>query len=371
MGKDASGQPLIRPEQVSVKKDDSSDEIQEYGVNTRPWIVTVPTDENAESPSITYDLRPDGIDSAPQVTSVSLNPDSNVQRVTLIGKSDEGKTTTIPDLEVTPAGQIASFAPLQASILTIVFTQPSDASIKQYSVSPNVQGCFRAETTTIVTPTTTTAGTTTPSTTTVSTVSTTGTVVTTTTPTVTTTLSTTAPPTVGTTQVTTAVVTTTTTATGTTTVVCPLTGEMPKQAPDYRDEQFTPVVGGGTPTEVRPGVVGWTPKYAPEAPPVLEIDLAPIKDTPSSPLLQSVTVTDLVATTVTVTAKDQTGKVVFEITVNFPTSGVVTVYLRPDDKLPIVAYVVVIELGEPKNPTDTTYDTTITLVGCFEPLAGK
>lgn len=294
-----------------------------------------------------------------------------MKTITVIVTSDDGTTTTLRDLKVTPEGHVDLPTAVPAISITIVLEEPSDATNPQYSVSPSAQGCFRAETTTIVTPTTTTAGTTTPSTTTVSTVSTTGTVVTTTTPTVTTTLSTTATPAIGTTQVTTAVVTTTTTAIGTTTVVCPLTGQMPKQAPDYRDEQFTPVVGGGTPTEVQPGVVGWTPKYAPEEYPVLKIDLAPFKDTPSPPLLQSVTVTDLVATTVTVTVEDKTGKVVFEITVTFPKDGVVTVYFRPEDKLPIVAYVVVIALGEPKNPTDDTYDTTITLVGCLEPLVGK
>jgi len=95
----------------------------------------------------------------------------------------------------------------------------------------------------------------------------------------------------------------------------------------------------------------------------------------STPLIQYVTVTDTVATTVTIIVfitKDTTAKPVFSITVVIPSSGTIIIYFRPDDKLPIEASVVQIQLGEPKNPEeDTTYDTTVGLVGCFEPLAGR
>lgn len=369
MGKDGS-EPLIPLNQVIVTKDISSAEYQEYDGTDKPWIVGVPVGENAEKPTMLFDFTSLAGESAPQVTLVYLNADSNVLVVTVtIGDKKYDR------LPVSPAGQITfptSFV-LEADKVQIELDEPVDASLGKYVVSPNVQGCFRAETTTIVTPTTTTAGTTTPSTTTVSTVSTTGTVVTTTTPTVTTTLSASTPPSVGTTRVTTAVVTTTTTATETTTVVCPLTGEMPKQTPDLSDKQFTAVTGEGTPTEVRPGVVGWTPTVAKETPPVLQVNLEP-SGTTSTPLLQYVTVSDTVATTVTVnvySTKDTTVPPVFSITVTIPESGTITVFVSPDDKLPIKTSVVEFVLGAPKNPDDTTYDTTITLVGCFEPLAGK
>ena len=378
MGKDGS-EPLIPLEQVSVKKDDSAVEYQKYGGDSSPWVVDAPIEgDNAKKPAITFDLTgAAGDESEPQVTSVSMNPGSNVDIVSVTFISKEGETTTFPGLQVTREGKVLFSAPfvLPATEVIIVLEKAVDASIGKYTVSPNVQGCFRAETTTIVTPTTTTAGTTTPSTTTVSTVSTTGTVITTTTPTVTTTLSTTTPPPiVGTTQVTTAVVTTTTTATGTTTVVCPLTGEMPKQTPDFTDEQFTPVTGGGSPREDQPGVVRWTPTYEePAKNPVLQINLVPVGTT-STPLLQSVTVTEVLATTVTINVyltEDTTAEPVFTITVTIPDIGSITVYVRPEDNLPIEASVVEIVLGAPKNPDDTTYDTTVTLVGCFEPLAGK
>jgi hypothetical protein len=148
---------------------------------------------------------------------------------------------------------------------------------------------------------------------------------------------------------------------------------MPKQTPDLNDKQFTAVTGEGTPTEVEPGVVGWTPTYAPERNPKLEIDLVPVGTT-SAPLLQSVTVSDPVATTVTVQVyptKDTTGTPTFSITVEIPVIGSITIYFSPQDKQPIDASVLVIVLGEPKNPDLTTYDTTVALVGCFEPLAGE
>jgi hypothetical protein len=148
---------------------------------------------------------------------------------------------------------------------------------------------------------------------------------------------------------------------------------MPKQAPDFRDEQFTAVTGEGTPTEVAPGVVGWTPTNEPDTYPVLIIDVAP-SGTKSTPLLQYVTVSDKTATTVTITVfltKDTTVAPVYSITLLIPDSGTITVYFRPEDKLPIEASIVRIELGPSKIPDAKTYDTTVALVGCFEPLAGK
>jgi hypothetical protein len=372
MGKDGS-KPLIPLEQVKTSTDSSSVEDQPY--DGSKWIVSPPANTNGQNPTIVYDLSGASGDSAPQVTGISLGRDSNVKRATAIFTTPEGETEALDDLEVSPSGDIVlpdKSTPISAKKVTIVLLQPANASIDRYNVSPNIQGCFRAETTTIVTPTTTTAGTTTPSTTTVSTVSTTGTVVTTTTPTVTTTLSSTAAPSAGTTQVTTAVVTTTTTATGTTTVVCPLTNEMPKQAPDFSDKQLTPLTGGGSPTDDGSGDISWTPTYAPEKYPVLRIDLVPTGAT-SPPFLQSVTVSDKYATTVTVRvySTDNTdGKPIYEITVEIVQTGTTTVYTSPD-KQPVVASVVVIELGVPKNPEDPTYDTTVALVGCFQPLAGN
>jgi len=148
---------------------------------------------------------------------------------------------------------------------------------------------------------------------------------------------------------------------------------MPKQAPEFSDKQLTAVTGEGTPTEAQPGVVTWTPIYKQEEYPVLEIDLVPAGAT-STPLIQSVTVTDTVATTVTITVfitKDTTSTPVYSITVVIPESRTITIYFSPDDKLPIEAAVVQVTLGAPKNPDVTNYDTTVGLVGCFEPLAGK
>jgi hypothetical protein len=150
---------------------------------------------------------------------------------------------------------------------------------------------------------------------------------------------------------------------------------MPKQTPEFRDEQFTAVTGEGAPTQVQPGVVRWTPTYTPETEtsPVLKVDFV-VPGTTSTPLLQSVTVSDIVATTVTITVFVKTGTTstpVYSVTLPIPESGTVTVYFSPDDKLPVEASFVEIALGEPKKPDDTTYDTTITFVGCFEPLAGK
>jgi hypothetical protein len=234
MDKDGS-KPFIPVDKVSVTKDDSCVEFQKYDGKTTPWIVSLPDDDSKQKPTMTIDLIGAGGQPAPEVTSVALSPDSNAQVVTVTITSTANEVTTYPRLQVNREGQILFSAPfvIRAILVIIVLEEPVDASMGVYTVSPNVQGCFRAEMTTIVTPTTIAAGTTTPSTTTVSSLSTTGTVVTTTTPTVTTTLSATAPPTDGSTHVTTAVVTTTITATGTTTVVCPLTGEMPKQTPDF------------------------------------------------------------------------------------------------------------------------------------------
>ena len=373
MDKDGS-KPFIPVDKVSVTKDDSSVEFQRYDGETTPWIVSLPDDDSKQKPTMTIDLIGAGGQPAPEVTSVALSPDSNAQVVTVTITSTANEVTTYPRLQVNREGQILFSAPfvIRAILVIIVLEEPVDASMGVYTVSPNVQGCFRAEMTTIVTPTTIAAGTTTPSTTTVSSLSTTGTVVTTTTPTVTTTLSATAPPTDGSTHVTTAVVTTTITATGTTTVVCPLTGEMPKQTPDFNDEQLNPVAGEGTPTQDSPGVVRWRPIYAPETypNPVLQINLVPFGAT-STPLLQSVTVTEIRATTVTINVY-LTVTLVYSITVTIPDdSGTVTVYVSPESKLPIEASIVEIVLGEPKDPYETMYDTTVTLVGCFEPLAGK
>jgi hypothetical protein len=148
---------------------------------------------------------------------------------------------------------------------------------------------------------------------------------------------------------------------------------MPKQTPDLRDEQLTAVTGEGAPTQDQPGVVRWTPTYTPETYPVLKVDFV-VPGTTSTPLLQSVTVSDMFATTVTITVFVKTGTTstpVYSVTLTITESGTVTAYFSPNDKLPIEASYVEIALGEPKKPDDTTYDTTITFVGCFEPLAGK
>lgn len=372
MGQDGS-KPLITRQQVSATKDSSSVEDQPY--DGSKWIVSPPANDNGQKPTLVFNLSGASVDSAPQVTGVSLGSKSNVKRATVIFKSPEGETT-YDNCEVGPPdGQIVfprESVPIAADEVTVVLLEKTDSSIDRYNVSPNIQGCFRAETTTIVAPTTTTAGTTTPSTTTVSTVSTTGTVVTTTTPTVTTALSSTATPSIGATQVTTAVVTTTTTATGTTTVVCPLTNEMPKQAPDFKDKQLNPVTGGGSPTDDGTGDIRWRPEYAPGTNPVLEVNLVP-DGAKSTPYLQSVTVSDDTAKTVKITVfstPNATGQPIFVITVEFSPDGTITVYLTKE-KLPLAASVVRIELGEPKNPDDNKYDTRVGLVGCFEALAGK
>ena len=375
MGKDGS-KPLIPLTQISTTTDSSSVEDKPY--DGSKWIITPPANTNGQKPTIVYDLSGANGDSAPQLTGVSLGSESNVRRATVIAKSPEGETTTFDNLEVNPKEGDITFPPkslpTSAKEVTIVLLEPTNTTIDRYNVSPNIQGCFRAETTTIVTPTTTTAGTTTPSTTTVSTVSTTtGTVVSTTTPTVTTTLSSTATPSIGVTQVTTAVVTTTTTATGTTTVVCPLTNEMPKQAPDFNAKQLIDVTGGGSPTDDGSGNIHWTPTYEEQGKkPTLEIHLVPDKAT-STPLLQSVTVYGVDATTVTFQVyptTDINDKPIYETTEEVPSTGAVTVFTSKD-KLPVAAVVVRVELGSPKIPGDTTYDITVTLVGCFQPLAGK
>jgi hypothetical protein len=149
---------------------------------------------------------------------------------------------------------------------------------------------------------------------------------------------------------------------------------MPKQAPDFSDEQFTAVTGEGTPTETKPGVITWNPIYVLNKKPVLRFYLTTIRSTRTA-FLQFVTVTLTRAKTITVTVyttRDTTGTPVYSKTVPTADSGTTTVYTSPEDSpLPIEASVVDVTLGEPKKPEETTYDTTVELVGCFEPLVGK
>jgi hypothetical protein len=149
---------------------------------------------------------------------------------------------------------------------------------------------------------------------------------------------------------------------------------MPKQTPDFSDEQLTAITGEGRPSEDRPGVIVWQTKYEPEAPPAMQIDLVPIEGTTSKPFIQYVEVTEPSAQDVTVTVystKDTSISPVYSKKESIPDSGTSRIYLSPEDNKPIEGSVVRIVFGEPKNPEDTTYDTTIVLVGCFEPLAGK
>lgn len=368
MGSDDSPASLIPTSRVQTYAPPASVVLTPYGGRAEPWVVTVPTDDSAAKPSITFDLR--DFASEPKVTSVSLNPDSNVQTVTVIVTDSTGKQTTFENLPVTPEGQVVFSAPivLDASTVEVQLIEPVDES-QPSSVSPNVQGCFGAvAVTTVITPTeTTTTGQTQPSTTTtVSTVSPTGAVVATTTPSTTTTLSPTTPA-IGTTTVTTAVVTTTATPTTSTTVICPLSDKMPEQAPELGNTQFTVLTGDGTPSDVQPGRDGWQPTVGSQSP-VLQIDLS--TGAPTTPLVQSVTVTDTVAKKVIIEAFRGL-EPVFEQTVELPESGTVTVYANPDNKLPSEVTLLRITLVEPKSPDATTYDTTVAIVGCFEPAVGK
>src|SRR6218665_110903 len=361
MGTDGT-EPLLPLDKVSATKDDSSVEIQKYAGLYSPWIVSLPTAEGADvPPRMTFDLSESSPDSAPQVTSVSLTPDSNVNSVTVIFTSKEGETTTFSDLPVSQDGQIAfpdTFAPTPASQVTIVFLEPADSSIGQYSVSPDIQGCFRAETTTIITPTTTSAGSTTPSTTTVST---TGTVVTTTTPTVT------ATPSVGSTVV----LTTVTTPIGSTAFVCPLSDQMPLQSPEFSNSVLTVIKGDASPYEAEPGRIAWKPSVTSESP-VMQIDL--LSATGKLTLLQSVMVTDSIAQFITVVifdTKDTSALPIFSKTVPLPDTGSASIFLRPADGMPVASALVELILGQPKDELASNYDTPVNLVGCFERATGE
>lgn len=149
---------------------------------------------------------------------------------------------------------------------------------------------------------------------------------------------------------------------------------MPKQTPDFDDKQFTAVTGEGTPTEAEPGVVIWKPTYEPGANPVLEINLVNTGAT-LTPLLQYITALVTAAKDITIRVfrtEDTTVTPVYSITRTIPDDGTpMIIYFSPADEMPIEASIVQIELGEPKNPDETTYDTAIALYGCFEAHAGN
>lgn len=306
----------------------SSEEYQPYGGESWPWVVSKPNDER--KPSFVFKMDP--TKSVAQITSIRLGKDSNVKYVTVIITYKRGDTTPIYNVGVTPDGLVAFSEPVvfeDVKEVEIVFEEPNDDS-GVYQVSPNVQGCFGdAKSTVATTPlsTTTSVGTTTSQ----------------------------------------AIVTTTTTPQGTVTTFCPLTSEMPAQAPQYGDNQFTVIRGDGVPSDVQPNKDGWKPSVTEERP-VMRIELPPTK-TGDEPRIQSITIVDYLPITVTIIiySRDQPDPVYNE-KVDMPDSGSVTVYPSPRGES-VPASSITVELGEPKYPDVPNYDTKITLVGCFEPIA--
>lgn len=369
--------PTALPLSSVVPNAGSSEVLRPYEGKDSTWVVRPSVDESDEKPSFLVTIDPATTDSA-QVTSVELGKDSNVQSVDVTMTTTDGNEETLEDLPVTPSGQV--FLPkVYEDVETIKVTplKPVDETIDEYRLSPSVQGCFRAPETTIVTTTPTTTGvTTTPSTTTVTTVSTTGTVATTESMPSTTTALTTAPATttVEGRTTTTAIVTTTTTPIGTTTVttttLCPLTKEMPSQPPQLSDNQFTVEKGDGSPSDAQPGRTGWQPSTSGDENPVMRITF-PKTTTGNEPYIQSVTVREPVARYIIVRIYYivlTTPK--YTVRQEVPESGVVTVTPNPEGK-PEPLSELTIELGEPKNPADEKYDTTVELLGCFEPAIGE
>jgi hypothetical protein len=339
-------------------------------LSKQPWTVSSkPGDDLKEgdvptNPSVTLTLQ----SPAPQVTGVSVGDDSQVETVNVIFTQSTGGKKTLKDAPVDSEGQVIFPEGVKSvddvSSVRIELTKSTDTA-DAYSVSPSVQGCLKAATTTIVAPTQTTTGLPVPSTTTVTTVSTTGIAVTETVPTTTTTLSTTAGTTseVGTTT-TVAIVTTTTTPTGTTTVICPLTNEMPSQPTELNDVQYSSPTGN--PSDALPGREGWQPPVPAkgEPNPQLTIDMGP-----KTAQLVRVDVTDRTLKIVIVIAylKDV---VVVKVTVQMPPSGSKSVPLS-DDGQPVEVDQLVIELQEPKDADTPNYALTASPVGCFEPVLGE
>ena len=338
----------------------SSEEYQPYDEVSRTWKLSVPHGD--EKPSMVFKfLRPS------QVGGIRMNPDSGVKTVDVYTTDDKGETTPFENALVTSDGRVA--LPSQISVIEsvtemkVVFVEPADEKTSVYRPSVNALGCYKEATTTIVAPSTTTIGEAMPSTTTTITSEAAETV-----PTTTTTLSTTPGATEVGTTTTVAVVTTTTTPTGSTIVVCPLSDKMPSQAPEFGDNQFTVLSGGGNPSDVQPGRTGWKPAVPPKGsqPPEMRIIVPPTTNNRPS-LIASVTIEDDSLSRVTVVFIFK-GVTVYTITEILPPSGSVTVGPKG---LPVEVDEITVRLDTPTNQDVKYYDTKATLTGCFEPAAGE